>query len=190
MSTETIQAGNRLIAEFESLGYSIDHTGSVLGRRGKILKLAKRKGKYIQVNCFNNRLQKTYLVHRLVASKFIPNPDNLPEVNHKDGDKWNNHKDNLEWSTRENNIKHGFDTGLITPPWKGKGGKGHPRSKRVLQCNMSGLTIKEFGSSGEASRVTNINKSHIQDVCRGRGVSAGGYKWRYNSTTEVSKSKQ
>lgn len=57
-------------------------------------------------------------VHRIVAECFLENPNNLPEVNHKDGDKLNNSVVNLEWCTRSHNIQHSYDTGLNT----GKGG--------------------------------------------------------------------
>jgi hypothetical protein len=54
----------------------------------------------------------TYGVHRLIAMTFLPNPFNLPQVNHQDGNKLNNHLDNLEWSTGSDNIKHAIETGL------------------------------------------------------------------------------
>jgi hypothetical protein len=53
-------------------------------------------------------------VHRLVAEAFVPNTDNLPEVNHIDGDKTNNHRDNLEWVSRRSNMRHAFQAGLCT----------------------------------------------------------------------------
>lgn len=56
--------------------------------------------------------RKDVYIHRLVATCFIPNPDNLPEVNHKDGDKTNNTVENLEWCTRSQNNRHAFQTGL------------------------------------------------------------------------------
>lgn len=60
----------------------------------------------------NNHIRKYYVVHRLVAKAFIPNPNDLPEVNHKDGNKSNNCVENLEWCDRSYNIKHAYDTGL------------------------------------------------------------------------------
>jgi hypothetical protein len=56
---------------------------------------------------------KKYSIHRLIAETFIPNPDNKPEVNHKDGNKLNNHISNLEWVTHSENTKHAFKMGLI-----------------------------------------------------------------------------
>lgn len=58
-------------------------------------------------------ITKTFMIHRLVALAFIPNPENKPEVNHKDGDKLNNHYDNLEWSTRKENTQHASKARLL-----------------------------------------------------------------------------
>lgn len=72
---------------------------------------------------FDDGKSKWIKLHRAVALTYIPNPENKPDVNHKDGDKENNHVDNLEWMTRKENIKHGYDTGLIVS----KKGKEHHR---------------------------------------------------------------
>lgn len=160
-------------------GYSILDGGFIKGVRGEYLKLCKKKNGYVQLNVGRAETQETFLVHRLVAQLYVPNPYNLPEVNHGNGIKDCNWSWNLNWSTRPDNIQHGFDTGLITPPWTGKTGKDNPHSKSVLKCNGCGYIIEEFGSTLEAERETGINAKHIQDVCRGRGQSAGGYKWKY-----------
>ena len=67
---------------------------------------------YPQVNLWKNNQSKWVYVHRLVAEAFIPNPDNLPEVNHIDGNRLNNHVSNLEWTSRSGNMQHSWDTGL------------------------------------------------------------------------------
>ena len=74
---------------------------------------------------------KRCLVHRLVAEAFIPNPNNLPQVNHLDGNKLNNTVSNLEWCTISENIQHAYDTGLKTGPWVGCTGKDNHNSKPV-----------------------------------------------------------
>lgn len=69
--------------------------------------------KYACYSLMNNKVRKIYKIHRLVALAFIPNPDNKPQVNHRDGDKFNNHAGNLEWVTAAENHQHGWDTGLF-----------------------------------------------------------------------------
>jgi hypothetical protein len=68
---------------------------------------------YLRIGILVNDKQKMHKIHRLVATAFIENIDNKPEVNHKDANKTNNHIDNLEWVTRKENIQHGWDNGLF-----------------------------------------------------------------------------
>lgn len=88
---------------------------SLVGRteKGRIMYRDKAKfmapipsGGYLNVMLSNDTEKRVWRIHRLVAMAFIPNPDNLPEVNHKDGNPLNNHVDNLEWCTRSQNMKH------------------------------------------------------------------------------------
>lgn len=81
----------------------------------RLMPLTKQRKGYYYVMLYRCNVGKCCRVNRLVALHFIPNPDNLPEVNHIDGDKANNHASNLEWCTRSHNVKHSFDTGLKQP---------------------------------------------------------------------------
>lgn len=85
--------------------------GSNQHHNGKLLVFSIDKG-YARVFLFKNENKKRFSVHILVAKHFIPNPENKPEVNHKDGIKINNFVNNLEWNTSKENIKHAFSTGL------------------------------------------------------------------------------
>lgn len=100
------------ISEFESQ-YSISDTGAVMNtKRSKLLKWFRNEYGYVYVILYKANKQKAFRVSRLVANHFIPNPLNLPEVNHKFGDKEDNRAISLEWSTVSANRKHAWDTGL------------------------------------------------------------------------------
>ena len=78
-----------------------------------IMKQTTANSQYYRVPLTNNdHIKKYFLVHRLVATSFIENPNNLPEINHIDGNKLNNNLDNLEWCDREYNMKHAYKMGL------------------------------------------------------------------------------
>lgn len=181
MKDEQIIEGNRLIAELlHEQWYVIFNDGSILGKKGRFIKLHKGTSGYLQLN-IGRKPTKSYLVHRLVAELYLPNPDGLPEVNHKDGNKANNRVANLEWCTRNHNIQHGVDNGLIPSPWKGKSGHQHCRSKTVLQMDINNNIIHEYGSAREAARLSKVNYGTISFVLIGKGKTAGGFKWKYKN---------
>lgn len=98
------------IIGYEGL-YEVSDKGNVRNvRRNTLLKLSKNNYGYIQVYLYKNSIRTGLKVHRLVAQAFIPNPDNLPEVNHLDEDKTNNRVDNLEWCTHKYNVNYGHRT--------------------------------------------------------------------------------
>ena len=96
------------IKNWEGL-YEISDKGEVRNYKTKKLIVGdKNNCGYYRVKLYNNNQKKTLYRHRLVAEAFISNPNNLPEVNHIDGDKSNNYKNNLEWSSRTHNEREAY----------------------------------------------------------------------------------
>jgi hypothetical protein len=135
------------------------------------------KDGYKKVSLRVNKTRKIVSVHRLVASAFIPNPNNLPQVNHIDENKANNSVDNLEWCTPLENSLHGTCIERI-----GKASSKTPHvwlQKPVIQCDLHGITIAEFNSIEEAANITGISRSGIQSCCKGRLKTSGRCIWKY-----------
>lgn len=137
--------------------------------KGVIIKSFVQNNGYVFVHLKN----KNFKIHRLVAQTFIPNNDNKPQVNHKDGNKTNNKVDNLEWCTVAENIQHAIKNKLLTP----KFGKDNWNSI----CVIGKKDDKEFKfySLREAERITGADHSVISKCCKNIGKTAGGYEWRY-----------
>lgn len=125
-------------------------------------------GYYCIILC-NNGVIKRFQLHRLVAQAFIPNLNNLSEVNHKDENKLNNCVENLEWIRHMDNCNYGSRNERI----------GASQSKPILQYSKSGDFIREWKSASEVERVLRINNGTINSCCRGRYKSAGGFVWQY-----------
>lgn len=96
----------------EMFGYSIAEDGKVFGKRGDLLTPWDNGRGYLILGLMMEGVRKTIAVHRLVALAYVDNPENLHEVNHKDGNKVNNHYSNLEWCTRGENIAHAYTSDL------------------------------------------------------------------------------
>ena len=133
----------------------------------KILKSIKKRDGYLQINLSKEGKQKTCLIHRLVASTFLDNPNNFFEVNHIDEDKTNNRVDNLEWCSREYNCNYGTRNKRISIP--------------ILQFSLDGKLIRKWNSTREVEKELNIAHSQITACCKKRKnyKSAGGFIWRY-----------
>ena len=116
--------------------------------------------RYVTLNLEGTR--KNYRVHRLVAEKFIPNPNNLPQVNHKDGNKQNNEIDNLEWCDSSYNVQHAIKQGLILLGVNNKRSKLSQEDVDYIKQHYI-KRDKEFGCAG-LGRKFNVDKKVIYNV--------------------------
>lgn len=157
------------IKDFEKL-YGINKKGDVFGyKRAKILKQKTNRYGYKTIKlCKNNQLY-YFMVHRLVAQTFINNPNNLPQVNHKDGVKSNNKVDNLEWCTQSENMKHAYRMGLEKK-----------KCKKVCQYDAHGSFLKIFDSIKDASLYFGLkrNSYHLVQACK-NGKKYNGFFWKF-----------
>lgn len=152
----------KAIAGYEGL-YEVSDQGRVRSlkfNKTRILKAGGPRSGYLRVILHKDGKRKQMKVHRLVASAFIPNPQGLETVNHKDEDKTNNSVSNLEWMTRIDNINYS---------------QAHP----VQMLDKQGNLLATFPSTQEARRQTGIAQSSICLCCLGKYKSAGGFVWRY-----------
>lgn len=147
---------------------------------------------YLRVGLSEKGKTITCKVHRLVATAFIPNPENKSEVNHISGIKINNRTENLEWCTRSENIKHAFRIGVKTPGMGmlGKTGIKNNLSKQVVQLSKDNSFIKNYVSMAQIEEITGIPGTNISRACQGKLKTAGGFRWMYKSEYEKLKQKK
>ena len=136
--------------------------------KGKILKNCDRGNGYAFVTLGKDGKQYNMNVHRAVAEAFIPNPNNLPEINHKDCNPMNPSVYNLEWCDRTYNNHYGNRIEKSAAK----------RRKPVLQI-LNGKTIKRWISLSDIGRNTDYTIGNISNCCNGKRKQAYGYEWRY-----------
>lgn len=164
---------------FEGL-YQISNFGRVKSLKGcrgvqeRILKSLKNKDGYLQVVLCKNGKIFHKLIHRLVAQAFLPNPNNLPEVNHinevktdnviilNEDESINEEASNLEWCDHSYNVVYS-------------------KAKAVLQCDKQGNFIREWPSTNEIQRQLGFSHGNISYCCLGKLKQAYGFIWRYKN---------
>lgn len=123
------------------------------------------KNRSLSVNLWKDGKNRSYLIHRLVAEAFIPNPDDKPEVNHIDGDRHNNKLDNLEWTTKKENMQHAFRTGLCSN-----------QIKIMIEDKITG-TIIYPSSLSEGSKIIDKNHGYLSAKIKSNKFENSRYKW-------------
>lgn len=137
-------------------------------------KLKRNRTGHLQVVLSKDGHSKMFLVHRLVAFAFIPNPQNLPIINHIDENPSNNSVDNLEWCTRKYNCNYG-------------NARVHNSKTHINNINLSapviclknGCVVAEYPSMWEAQRQTGALQQNIMKCCQGLRHTAAGFSWQY-----------
>lgn len=150
--------------------YMISNLGNVKNlRTGNIMKPEVLRNGYLRVELWKDHTRKHKLVHRLVAEAFIPNPLNLPQVNHKDEDKTNNSVDNVEWCDAKYNSNYGTRGQRI----------GNQQSKAIQQLDDTGKLIATYKSTKEAAEKTGFQQSNISAAALGKIKHHKGFVWAY-----------
>ena len=146
----------------------VNQHGNMMSVRhyGRVLKLRENRRGYLVVFIY----KKLITVHRLVATAFIPNPDNLAQINHKDENKHNNRVENLEWCTNRYNCDYGTRKERIA----------QKQGVAVIGIDKDGNEYY-FSSMKEAEKKTGVYFGNISNCCRNvkHRQTAGGYRWRY-----------
>ena len=150
------------VVGYEGL-YAVTSCGKVWSYKNKkFLKPLTDINGYLYVNLFKDGKMKHYKVHRLVAEAYLPNPNNLPQINHRDENKANNCLQNLEWCDAKYNSNYGTRNDKIKKP--------------ILQFSLEGEFIREWPSATDVGLKV---QSHICDCAKGNRKSAYGYIWKF-----------
>lgn len=148
--------------------YFITNDGKLYNEKTKRWYKDSLSGGYHKYDLIQNSKKYSKLTHRLVAEAFIPNPLNLPVVNHKDGNKLNNSVENLEQISYSRNILHSYYE------------VGHKNVQQVGKYDLAGRLIEVYLSCADASRKNpGTYPNLISNVCNGKAKTHKGFIWKY-----------
>lgn len=148
--------------------------------KGRILKQQLNKSGYMYVEFHTNGKQVYLRVHRVVATCFLPNPDNLPEVNHIDNDRTNNAVSNLEWCTSAYN--HDYKKKFGTSPAEVQG-------RPTIAVDPETSEVFWFKSQHEAARQLGVDVRNVNSVVKDKRNKTGGYWFTYADENTVEKTR-
>lgn len=131
---------------------------------GKNLLLEPTKDNYRRIVLMKENRKVRYMAHRIVAITFIPNPNNLPYINHKDGCKSNNNVENLEWCTASENSRHAIRTGLQKPELN------IPSNSKSIKCVETGII---YSTIHKAAKAIGVNVTSISRAAKRTGTCKG-----------------
>lgn len=149
-----------------------NNTEKVKNLQGKELSSVISKRGYLVVNLFKNNNGQMRNVHDLVAKAFVPNPGNKATVNHKDSNRLNCYDYNLEWNSYSENNNHSISNG----------DRGYPVSQYTEEDDF----VQTYNSIIIAENETGISRQNIGSVCKGKRISAGGFRWEYDTRKSTS----
>ena len=162
------------LGRVRSLERYVRHNNRPYHIKGGILKNMEGKNYYYVHLHHHNGTSKKLKVHRLVACAFIPNPNNLPQVNHKNECKLDNRVANLEWVTAKQNCNYGTRNERMREALKIQ-----PRCKQVEQLTLDYKHVNTYPSIKGAARLTGIDHTTISSCCHGKLNTSGGYRWKF-----------
>lgn len=171
--------------------YDVSNTGKVRSRnyrmtgKEKILSYQIDNKGYARVRIKNKAFPyKTFKIHRLVASAFITNPDNKPQVNHINGNKLDNRAENLEWVTNQENASHAISNGLWGNVFAASSKAIEQKKTAIIATNIKTGEKTYFNSMSDAERA--IGTKHINAVISGERKQAKGFQFEYAKEGDAS----